>query len=97
MSEMEQDNQDNTKLSIIDFTAVSTTWVHKLTKDKLIIELSHRNLITTGLVADLKEILLRYLREENNPDEFISEKPKNNCVIAPGVEMFDLFNVSHPL
>ncbi|VVC30391.1 Retrotransposon gag domain [Cinara cedri] len=83
MSELEQDNQDNTKLPIIDFTAISTTWVHKLTKDKLIIELSRLNLITTGLVADLKARLLRYLRGENNPEVFISEKTKNNCVIAP--------------
>ncbi|VVC30374.1 SAP domain [Cinara cedri] len=83
MSELEQDNQDNKKLPIIDFTAISTTWVHKLTKDKLIIELSRRNLITTGLVADFKARLLRYLRGENNPEEFNSEKPKNKCLIAP--------------
>lgn len=64
------------KFNNIDFSNVSTGWVHKLNKEKLIRELARRNLITTGLVTDLKNRLLTYLKGESPSDDF--EQPTTN-------------------
>jgi hypothetical protein len=54
----------------IDFSNISTGWVHKINKEKLIRKLARRNLITSGLVIDLKTRLLNYLKGESSSNDF---------------------------
>ena len=46
--------------------------VNKLLKPQLLIELTKRNLITTGTVPELKNKLTQYLTGEFQPDDFIN-------------------------
>jgi hypothetical protein len=61
----------------IDFSNISTGWVHKLNKEKLIRELARRNLITSGLVIDLKTRLLNYLKGESSSNDFDTPTTQN--------------------
>jgi|UniRef100_A0A2S2Q465 hypothetical protein len=65
----------------IDFSNISTGWVHKLNKEKLIRELARRNLITSGLVIDLKTRLLNYLKGESSSNDF--DTPTTNITFIP--------------
>lgn len=56
----------------INFSEVKTSWVHKLNKDGLILELSRRNLISTGTVVELKNRLLNYLKGESLESDFLT-------------------------
>lgn len=69
-------SENNYKFPDIDFNNISTGWINKLNKDKLITELSRRQLITSGLVPDLKNRLHKYLKGESTHDDF--EKPIDN-------------------
>lgn len=54
----------------INFSEVKTSWIHKLNKEGLILELKRRNLISTGTVAQLKNRLLNYLKGESIESDF---------------------------
>ncbi|KAL4134765.1 hypothetical protein QTP88_006480 [Uroleucon formosanum] len=56
----------------INFSEIKTSWVHKLNKDGLILELSRRNLISTGTVVELKNRLLNYLKRESLESDFLT-------------------------
>lgn len=60
-----------TIFSNIDFTSVHTTWVHRYNKDNLINELARRNLKTTGIVSELRNRLIAYLKGESTQDDFV--------------------------
>lgn len=64
-----QKNQLN-KFPDLDFNNISTGWINRLNKEKLIAELSRRQLITSGLVPELKNRLHKYLKGESTPDDF---------------------------
>ncbi|KAF0750926.1 Uncharacterized protein FWK35_00011195 [Aphis craccivora] len=49
----------------VNFSEVKTSWVHKLPKDGLTLELNRRNLVSTGTVVELKTRLLNYLKGES--------------------------------
>ena len=70
MQKSNQTHQDNFKFPDIDFTSISTSWINKCNKEKLIIELSRRHLITTGLIPELKTRLQKYLKGEAISDDF---------------------------
>jgi len=77
MQNLEKNQLDNNYKSLdIDYNNISTSWVNKLNKDKLIIELSRRQLITSGLVTDLKSRLHKYLKGESTHEDF--KKPTEN-------------------
>lgn len=67
---MSQSEQRRATLNDKEFSNVSISWVHKLNKENLIIELSRRNLKTTGKLFDLKIRLFKYLRGESTQDDF---------------------------
>lgn len=56
----------------IDFSKIKTSWVHKLPKDGLILELNRRNLVSTGTVVELKTRLLNYLKGESIESDFLT-------------------------
>jgi len=56
----------------INFSEIKTSWVHKLNKDGLILELNKRNLISTGTVVELKNRLLNYLKGESIESDFLT-------------------------
>jgi len=76
----------------INFSEVKTSWVHKLNKDGLILELSRRNLISTGTVVELKNRLLNYLKGESLESDFLtinSLKFYGNPINIKEVDMTD--------
>jgi len=81
MSELEQNHFtfDDTDLS-----HVSTSWVYKLNKQSRTNELSRRNLITTGLLTDLRTRLLKYLRGKSTQADFEDSIIKNTFI--PGIK-----------
>lgn len=56
----------------VNFSEIKTSWVHKLNKDGLILELKRRNLISTGTVVELKNRLLNYLKGESTESDFLT-------------------------
>ena len=51
-------SSETLKFPELDFSKISTGWVHKLNKDKVITELERRNLLTTGVVLTTKTLNL---------------------------------------
>jgi len=61
-----------------------------LNKDKLINELKRRNLKSSGIVIELKDRLIRYLKGESTKDDF--EIVDNKLPFIPGplqIQRFD--------
>lgn len=54
----------------INFSEIKTSWIHKLNKDRLILELNRRNFISTVTVGELKNRLLNYLKGESIESDF---------------------------
>jgi hypothetical protein len=56
---------------------ISTGWIHNLTKDEIIKELTRRNLKTEGQILELKSRLFKYLKGESQPDFFQNSEQIN--------------------
>jgi len=75
--------ENNYKFPDIDFNNIPTGWINKLNKEKLITELSRRQLITSGLVPELKNRLQKYLKGESTPDDFEKSVQKITFISEP--------------
>jgi len=71
----------------LDLSNVSTSWVYRLNKQNLINELSRRNLKTTGIVTELRDRLLKYLRAESSQDDFEIPVEKTPFLPNPAIRV----------
>jgi len=78
---MSDDNSDNINNGIYNqensVFILLASGVNKLTKPQLTSELTKRGLITTGLVPELKDRLLKYLNEESFATDFFPFDKQN--------------------